>query len=150
MGTKSSDGTKSSLQLHLNFVRHLTLRYLWFFFQTQSKLVLLPIFNWRLVCALYIVIDFYALQAFFGLKLLFQGTFNLFQILSERKYKIFSRELRPRIPHPSWFLHLKKQCTHNRPWICHCIQFSQIGFQTDNATWLPDDFSETFLEKTVC
>ena len=68
-------------------IRYLTLRYLWLFFSKQSKLFLLHICNCRLLCALYIVIDFYALQGFFDLKLLFQGTCG------------FSRELRPRIPH---------------------------------------------------
>ena len=68
------------------------------FFLKAIKIVL-AICNWRLLCALYVIIDFYALQGFFDLKLLFQGTCSLFQRHSEGKYETFSWELRPRIPH---------------------------------------------------
>ena len=87
LGQNHRMDTKFSLLLYLNLVRYLTLRCLWLFFSKQSKLFLLPICNWRLLYALYIVIDFYALQGFFDVKLLFQGTCG------------FSRELWPRIPH---------------------------------------------------
>ena len=53
------------------------------------------------------LIDFYTLQGFFDLKLLFQGTCSLFQRLSEGKYETFSRELPPRIPHYYNFCILK-------------------------------------------
>ena len=43
-------------------------------------------------------IDFYVLQAFLDLKLLFQGTFSLLQRLCELKYETLSRELLPRAP----------------------------------------------------
>ena len=134
--------TRSSLQLYLNFERYLTLWYLWLFF-------LLSIYNWRLLCALYIVIDFYILRA---LKLLFQGTCSLFQRLYEGNYETFPRELHPRIPHlaASTIFALKKRCTHIRSWIRHCIHFSQVRFHIYNVTWLSDGLNQTFFEKTVC
>ena len=135
--------TKSSSQLYLNAVRYLTLRYLWLFFWAQSKLFLYSICNWCLLCALYIVIDFYTLEGFFDLNLLFQGTCSLFERLSEGKYETFANK-----PTSLRFLNFQKRCSLNRPWICHCIHFSQESFQTDNVTWLFDGLNKTFLEKT--
>ena len=91
--------TKSSLQLYLNLVFNFAIS-LASFLKAIKKLFLNPICNWRLLCALYIVIDIYALQGFFDLKLLFPGTCSLFQRLSEGKYETLARELRFRIPHP--------------------------------------------------
>ena len=94
--------TKSLLQLYLKFVRHFTISLGFFLKAIKTVFISFPLFLF-LLCVLYIVIRFYILQAFLDLKLLLQGTFNLFQRLSERKYEIFSRELCPRTPYPSCF-----------------------------------------------
>ena len=94
--------TKSLLQLYLKFVRHFTISLGFFLKAIKTVFVSFPLFLF-LLCVLYIVIRFYVLQAFLDLKLLLQGTFNLFQRLSERKYETFSRELCPRTPYPSCF-----------------------------------------------
>ena len=94
--------TKSLLQLYLKFVRHFTISLGFFLKAIKTVFISFPLFLF-LLCVLYIVIRFYVLQAFLDLKLLLQGTFNLFQRLSERKYETFSRELCPRTPYPSCF-----------------------------------------------
>ena len=94
--------TKSLLQLYLKFVRHFTISLVFFLKAIKTVFISFPLFLF-LLCVLYIVIRFYVLQAFLDLKLLLQGTFNLFQRLSERKYETFSRELCPRTPYPSCF-----------------------------------------------
>ena len=94
--------TKSLLQLYLKFVRHFTISLGFFLKAIKTVFVSYPLFLF-LLCVLYIVIRFYVLQAFLDLKLFLQGTFNLFQRLSERKYETFSRELCPRTPYPSCF-----------------------------------------------
>ena len=94
--------TKSLLQLYLKFVRHFTISLGFFLKAIKTVFISFPLFLF-LLCVLYIVIRFYILQAFLDLKLLLQGTFNLFQRLSERKYETFSRELCPRTPYPSCF-----------------------------------------------
>ena len=93
---------KSLLQLYLKFVRHFTISLGFFLKAIKTVFISFPLFLF-LLCVLYIVIRFYILQAFLDLKLLLQGTFNLFQRLSERKYETFSRELCPRTPYPSCF-----------------------------------------------
>ena len=94
--------TKSLLQLYLKFVRHFTISLGFFLKAIKTVFISFPLFLF-LLCVLYIVIRFYILQAFLDLKLLLQGTFNLFQRLSERKYETFSRELCPRTPYRSCF-----------------------------------------------
>ena len=64
------------------------------------NLFLLPIFNWHLLCVVYIVIDFNVLLSFLGLRLSIQGVFHVLARLSKCKFENLSCVFCPRTPKP--------------------------------------------------
>ena len=143
MGTKSSDGYKVLIAI----LSKLCKVFFGFFSKSNQNCFYFP-FLTGTFCAAYIpllIFTFYKLfpiWSFYFKKLLAcsKDFLNMKHFPGVSSQNLTSQLLLR-------FLPLKKRCTHNRPWICYCIHFSQVRFQIDSVTWLSD---KTFFEKTVC